>query len=134
MIRPPPRSTRTDTLFPYTTLFRSVLRAEQHSLSVRFATAAADKWNGIPYDLWPGDLPVLRGCLASLACRREAVHEGGDHVIVVGRVAQIESGGSGDPLIYFQSGYRTHGPRVGISLQAMPSRARVAANADQTAP
>src|SRR3546814_10425298 len=27
MIRRPPRSTRTDTLFPYTTLFRSVLRA-----------------------------------------------------------------------------------------------------------
>src|SRR3546814_3004769 len=24
MLRPPPRSTRTDTLFPYTTLFRSV--------------------------------------------------------------------------------------------------------------
>src|SRR3546814_5331398 len=24
MVRPPPRSTRTDTLFPYTTLFRSV--------------------------------------------------------------------------------------------------------------
>src|SRR3546814_8594780 len=28
MIRRPPRSTRTDTLFPYTTLFRSVERAE----------------------------------------------------------------------------------------------------------
>src|SRR3546814_20435348 len=28
MIRPPPRSTRTDTLFPYTTLFRS--RALEH--------------------------------------------------------------------------------------------------------
>src|SRR3546814_10648135 len=26
MIRRPPRSTRTDTLFPYTTLFRSVIR------------------------------------------------------------------------------------------------------------
>src|SRR3546814_13264668 len=26
MIRPPPRSTRTDTLFPYTTLFRSICR------------------------------------------------------------------------------------------------------------
>src|SRR3546814_13874541 len=26
MLRPPPRSTRTDTLFPYTTLFRSRLR------------------------------------------------------------------------------------------------------------
>src|SRR3546814_3256685 len=28
MIRRPPRSTRTDTLFPYTTLFRSCLRIE----------------------------------------------------------------------------------------------------------
>src|SRR3546814_9340504 len=123
MIRRPPRSTRTDTLFPYTTLFRSsvslepplilfcldretpsfdsfcdagrfavnVLRAEQHSLSVRFATAAADKWNGIPYDLWPGDLPVLRGCLASLACRREAVHEGGDHVRSEENTSELQS-------------------------------------------
>src|SRR3546814_8483974 len=29
MIRPPPRSTRTDTLFPYTTLFRSRRQAPQ---------------------------------------------------------------------------------------------------------
>src|SRR3546814_781276 len=29
MIRRPPRSTRTDTLFPYTTLFRSTLRRDQ---------------------------------------------------------------------------------------------------------
>src|SRR3546814_4794821 len=30
MIRRPPRSTRTDTLFPYTTLFRSEVRGDQH--------------------------------------------------------------------------------------------------------
>src|SRR3546814_10702322 len=30
MIRRPPRSTRTDTLFPYTTLFRSVVDALHH--------------------------------------------------------------------------------------------------------
>src|SRR3546814_13304517 len=30
MIRRPPRSTRTDTLFPYTTLFRSHVRADRH--------------------------------------------------------------------------------------------------------
>src|SRR3546814_2609656 len=30
MIRRPPRSTRTDTLFPYTTLFRSQLMIEHH--------------------------------------------------------------------------------------------------------
>src|SRR3546814_8240834 len=30
MIRRPPRSTRTDTLFPYTTLFRSLLLSQEH--------------------------------------------------------------------------------------------------------
>src|SRR3546814_3494447 len=30
MIRRPPRSTRTDTIFPYTTLFRSEERQEEH--------------------------------------------------------------------------------------------------------
>src|SRR3546814_2915093 len=31
MIRRPPRSTRTDTLFPYTTLFRSQVASDPHS-------------------------------------------------------------------------------------------------------
>src|SRR3546814_9336894 len=31
MIRRPPRSTRTDTLFPYTTLFRSNLKCDEHA-------------------------------------------------------------------------------------------------------
>src|SRR3546814_3478296 len=33
MIRPPPRSTRTDTLFPYTTLFRSLAPARRQRLA-----------------------------------------------------------------------------------------------------
>src|SRR3546814_15316764 len=36
MIRRPPRSTRTDTLFPYTTLFRS-MRATVHDRPVRLS-------------------------------------------------------------------------------------------------
>src|SRR3546814_14974372 len=35
MIRRPPRSTRTDTLFPYTTLFRSTLRQRHASATGR---------------------------------------------------------------------------------------------------
>src|SRR3546814_18536792 len=34
MIRRPPRSTRTDTLFPYTTLFRSTAIGRSHGLSL----------------------------------------------------------------------------------------------------
>src|SRR3546814_1060195 len=41
MIRRPPRSTRTDTLFPYTTLFRSpVLEQRAHRVHLRVAGAA----------------------------------------------------------------------------------------------
>src|SRR3546814_15978656 len=38
MIRRPPRSTRTDTLFPYTTLFRSVVRCVITRAGERFVT------------------------------------------------------------------------------------------------
>src|SRR3546814_14390653 len=34
MIRRPPRSTRTDTLFPYTTLFRSLLRCHMQAFEM----------------------------------------------------------------------------------------------------
>src|SRR3546814_4968275 len=40
MIRRPPRSTRTDTLFPYTTLFRSDPAAQMHGLARKRARKA----------------------------------------------------------------------------------------------
>src|SRR3546814_20375686 len=83
MIRPPPRSTRTDTLFPYTTLFRSdraVDRVDTDRIAVldqrdraplsRFgadmadaeATRAARKTAvGDERDLFAHPLPVERG-------------------------------------------------------------------------
>src|SRR3546814_118385 len=38
MIRRPPRSTRTDTLFPYTTLFRSLRRSDASSRQAYFGS------------------------------------------------------------------------------------------------
>src|SRR3546814_6499852 len=48
MIRPPPRSTRTDTLFPYTTLFRSVKEGsctEDYEANQKRATLAGGPWH-----------------------------------------------------------------------------------------
>src|SRR3546814_4780805 len=42
MIRRPPRSTRTDTLFPYTTLFRSAIAIKRALLSVSDKTGIVD--------------------------------------------------------------------------------------------
>src|SRR3546814_15108409 len=41
MIRRPPRSTRTDTLFPYTTLFRSLRADDRHRLAAVVTPIAA---------------------------------------------------------------------------------------------
>src|SRR3546814_18910548 len=48
MIRRPPRATRTDTLFPYTTLFRSTneTRSDQHGVAVDHDNPALDPLTG----------------------------------------------------------------------------------------
>src|SRR3546814_11491933 len=52
MIRRPPRSTRTDTLFPYTTLFRSACayRARDVATRRRSAARAPHAWPQVPND------------------------------------------------------------------------------------
>src|SRR3546814_12350590 len=52
MIRRPPRSTRTDTLFPYTTLFRSVAADEARLLNREMAAGKGQ---------FAGERPVARG-------------------------------------------------------------------------
>src|SRR3546814_5808875 len=56
MIRRPPRSTRTDTLFPYTTLFRSAIR--RNTTHRRFSRClAASRSPAMP--IFPVGVPVL---------------------------------------------------------------------------
>src|SRR3546814_6173767 len=52
MIRLPPRSTRTDTLLPYTTLFRSALNCTTVDSGVYYATDASawGRWRQDPHD------------------------------------------------------------------------------------
>src|SRR3546814_15098882 len=44
MIRRPPRSTRTDTLFPYTTLFRSHAGLDRRSAEIRWLEDVEIEW------------------------------------------------------------------------------------------
>jgi len=59
----------------------------------------------------PGPLtaaPILDDALASMECRTTAVHDGGDHSIVVGEVVGVsEPRPGGGPLIHYASRYRT---------------------------
>jgi len=53
-------------------------------------------------------LPILDHALAAVECATYAVHDGGDHDIVVGRVLDVTTpDGEASPLIYHQGRYRT---------------------------
>ncbi len=54
--------------------------------------------------------PILDAALAALECRTTAVHDGGDHSIVVGEVVGVTEPTDGGPLIYFSGGYRRLAP------------------------
>lgn len=60
-------------------------------------------FDGIAHGIGPAGVPHLPGSLTRFDCRREAVHDGGDHLIVVGRVERVETG-PGEPLV-FQAGH-----------------------------
>src|SRR3546814_19035556 len=62
MIRRPPRSTRTYTLFPYTTLFRSAGLMEHEGRAVVFENAAdmADRIDSDEFDVSADDILVLK--------------------------------------------------------------------------
>ena len=51
--------------------------------------------------------PILDDAITGLECRTSAVHDGGDHSIVVGEVVSVtEPRGDGAPLLYYASRYR----------------------------
>jgi flavin reductase (DIM6/NTAB) family NADH-FMN oxidoreductase RutF len=80
-----------------------VLAAEQFALGRHFAR------KGLDFDLPdvafnPEGVPVLPGCLARFECRRQAVHDGGDHAIVVGEVLRAAAR-AGAPLVFSAGRY-----------------------------
>src|SRR3546814_13090766 len=62
MIRRPPRATRTDTLFPYTTLFRSVMR-EETAVHRAYARGGQDNPEKLMYQASLADM--TRQCTAN---------------------------------------------------------------------
>ena len=82
----------------------SVLSADQVDLSRKFSKAADDKFCGVSFSLGAGDAPLLDGAVAHFECRNERHHDGGDHVIFIGRVLRC-SRFPRSPLIFCQGQY-----------------------------
>lgn len=79
----------------------NILGAEQGELCRAFAVSGADKFAGVAHTPAPATgSPQLDAVPAWIDCRIHAVHTGGDHLIVVGRVEAMGASGEGDPLLF----------------------------------
>jgi flavin reductase (DIM6/NTAB) family NADH-FMN oxidoreductase RutF len=84
-----------------------LLREDQQHISARFAKPLSNKWEGVRRRAGVTGSPAPTPALAPLECRLYAQYDGGDHVIVVGRIAHIEKDTGSKPLVFFRGRYHT---------------------------
>ena len=86
----------------------NILNEKQRDLSNYFANFWREEeppdFTFLPW----GGCARLEGCLAALQCETAVTADGGDHWLIIGRVAGLYRAANGaNPLIYYGGGYRT---------------------------
>jgi 3-hydroxy-9,10-secoandrosta-1,3,5(10)-triene-9,17-dione monooxygenase reductase component len=80
----------------------NILSAGQRELARKFGVSAADKFAGVAWVPGPNGAPILDGVLSWAACSVEAVHEAGDHYVVIARVTHLGDCKAGNPLLFYR--------------------------------
>ncbi len=83
------------------------LAANQTELSNGFASRAEDKFAGVDWEPTALGSPRLTGTVGWVDCVVHAVHEAGDHYLVIGRVDDLGQGDATQPLLFHEGRYRT---------------------------
>lgn len=85
----------------------NILSADQQAISNQFAKKGEHDLPEGSYSHGESGCVVLNDVITSFECEVDAVHEGGDHVIIVGRVlAMNNQADPRDPLLFFSGKYR----------------------------
>lgn len=85
-----------------------VLAQEERDIAARFTRSGAS-FDGLDWIDDPDGLPRLQGTLARFDCARHAVHDGGDHLIIVGAVLRAALR-DGAPLVFSQGHFGEFAP------------------------
>ena len=84
----------------------NILGADQEDICRAFSGKAANKFEGVSFRPAPRTgSPVIDGVVAWIDCDIEAVRDAGDHVLVLGRVRELDLEAPRLPLLFFQGGY-----------------------------
>jgi len=87
-----------------------ILGADQAALSQRFVKGGLG-FDGLERAISAQGVPVIPGVLARFDCVQHATHDGGDHLIILGRVLHCITH-EGAPLVFSQGGYGAFNPEI----------------------
>ena len=82
----------------------SVLADEQVELSQLFGSGHPERFERARWQPGRHGAPLMEGAIAHLECRLIQVHEGGDHLILIGEVERYARY-EGEPLLFTQGRY-----------------------------
>jgi flavin reductase (DIM6/NTAB) family NADH-FMN oxidoreductase RutF len=82
----------------------NILSAKQEQIARRFSIVDIDRFEGVGFSRSRNGTAVLDDVLGVIECSRFALHDAGDHTIIVG---EVEAGRAeiGAPLLYYRGGY-----------------------------
>ena len=83
----------------------NLLSRDQRHLSQAFASKGADKFAGVSWRPSATGAPLLEGVLGWVDCTVYAVHEAGDHYVVIGRVMDLGVEEAPHPLLFYRGQY-----------------------------
>jgi len=83
----------------------NVLHDGQEEISDHFARPSEDKWRHVDYNMSSVGCPSFGDALAVFECATHAIHDGGDHIIIVGEVVDFTHNPLGNPLLYYRGRY-----------------------------
>jgi len=83
----------------------NILAEDQEALCRTFATSGIDKFEGVGWRPGSTKSPLLNDVLGWVECRTEVEHDAGDHVLVIGRVVDLDVEREGKPLLFFRGGF-----------------------------
>ncbi|MEV6910143.1 flavin reductase family protein [Amycolatopsis sp. NPDC051071] len=82
----------------------NVLAQHQDEIARRFAESGVDRFLAGDTTTAELGLPGIPGAAARIGCTTHAVHDGGDHSILIGRV-EVVYAGTAEPLVYCDRGF-----------------------------
>ena len=85
----------------------NVMAQDQMEVCGVMASHSDDKFANVNWSPGPSGSQIIEASIAYIDCEIEAIHDGGDHDIVVGRVIELEVLENKEPLVFFQGNYGT---------------------------